>query len=138
MNTNTPHSPWKKLLVLLILFAVIAGACLIYRSVTALAFPQDSYEAVFLSNNQVYFGKLSNADSVYPVLSNVYYIQAFAAQDLSNASKSGSQLQLVKLGSELHQPQNVMYLNRSQILFIEPLKSDSQIVKSIADFESRQ
>ena len=96
----------------------------------------DGYQAVFLSNNQVYFGKLSELDSPYPMLSDVYYIQALAPQDLSSASKAG-QLQLVKLGSELHQPQDVMYLNRDQILFVEPLKAESQIVKSIEQFKSR-
>jgi hypothetical protein len=122
---------------LLTAFLVIAVVGLVWRSLQQTSFAPGSYQAVFLSNNQVYFGKLTNADTAYPILTNVYYIQAFAAQDLSNTTKTSSQLQLVKLGSELHQPQNVMYLNRSQILFIEPLKADSQIVKSITEFESK-
>lgn len=122
----------------IIIIGLIIGTYLVWRPASSVSFASDSYQAVFLSNNQVYFGKLSKLDSKYPVLTDVYYIQAFAAQDLSNSAKAGNQLQLVKLGSELHQPQNVMYLNRSQILFIEPLKSDSQIVKSISDFEKNK
>lgn len=122
---------------IVIIFGLLSGLLIAWRTLSAVSFAADSYQAVFLSNNQVYFGKLSKLNSPYPVLTDVYYIQAFAAQDLSSTAKAGNQLQLVKLGSELHQPQNVMYLNRSQILFIEPLKPDSQIVKSISDFEKK-
>ncbi len=104
----------------------------------ATSYPADSYQAVFLSNNQVYFGKLTNMGSQYPRLSNVYYIQAFAAQDLTGVANSAKQLQLVKLGSEIHQPQNSMDINRDQILFVETLKPDSQIVKSIENFQKNQ
>src|ERR1035437_9156082 len=102
---------------MIVVYVVVIGAiifCYQRFSTPKLSYAADSYQAVFLTNNQVYFGKLTELDSKYPVLTNVYYIQAFAAQDLSNAAKAGGQLQLVKLGSEIHQPQNVMYLNRSQ------------------------
>ena len=34
-----------------------------------------AFQAVFLTNGQVYFGKLANAKSQYPVLREVYYLQ---------------------------------------------------------------
>lgn len=137
MNNDIPRfSRTRFALIVLVSIALVTGL-FIWKSAGKVSFASDSYQAVFLSNNQVYFGKLSKLNSPYPVLTDVYYIQAFAAQDLSNSAKTGNQLQLVKLGSELHQPQNVMYLNRSQILFIESLKPDSQIVQSIANFEKK-
>jgi hypothetical protein len=33
------------------------------------------WQAVFLSNEQVYFGKLKSANSSYPVLEDIYYLQ---------------------------------------------------------------
>jgi hypothetical protein len=44
-----------------------------------------------------------------------------------------SQIQLVKLGSEIHGPTSDMKINRDQILFIENLKPDSQVLKAILD-----
>jgi hypothetical protein len=92
-----------------------------------------SYQAVFLANNQVYFGKLTNTLFRYPVLKDVYYLRV--AQDLQpqNPNTPSSQIQLVKLGSEIHGPTAEMKINRDQILFIENLKNDSQIVKAILD-----
>jgi len=42
-----------------------------------------------------------------------------------------TKLELVKLGNELHGPEDQMSVNRDQILFIEKLKADSQVVKTI-------
>jgi hypothetical protein len=93
-----------------------------------------SYQAVFLSNNQVYFGKLSGTFSRYPTLKEVYYLrvsQQLQPQDPNTPLQS--QIQLVKLGSEIHGPTSDMKINRDQILFIENLKPDSQVLKAILD-----
>ena len=131
----------RLLIAILILIGILAGfavGALAMGHQSGLSYDVDAYQAVFLSNNQVYFGKLSKTDTAYPVLSDVYYIQAFAPQDLSNQASSSSSLQLVKLGSESHQPDDTMYLNRDQILFIEPLKPDSRIVQAIGNFKQTQ
>jgi len=139
MQPNTPPSLRRLFagIAIGVVVGVALGAVAAWKSAASVVFDSDAFQAVFLTNNQVYFGKLSGLGSRYPVLSDVYYIQAATSQDLTSGAKSGEQLQLVKLGSELHQPQNIMYLNREQILFIEPLKPDSQIVKSIADFQRK-
>jgi hypothetical protein len=41
------------------------------------------------------------------------------------------QFQLIKLGNELHGPTDKMYINRSQVLFYEQLRKDSQVVVNI-------
>lgn len=92
-----------------------------------------SYEAVFLSNNQVYFGKLSGTFSRYPTLKEVYYLRVSELQSQSPNAPPQSQIQLVKLGSEIHGPGPDMKINRDQILFIENLKPDSQVLKAILD-----
>ncbi len=98
---------------------------------------QSEYQAVFLTNNQVYFGKLSDKNSRYVTLSDIYYIQVSQPlQSQTPASNPQANLNLVKLGSELHGPQSVMSINRDHILFIEDLKSDSQVVKAIRSYTS--
>ena len=91
-----------------------------------------SYQAVFLTNEQVYFGKLS-ADGGMLVLSDVFYLQT--AGQLQPVSDSEFNLQLVKLGSELHGPQDMIYFERSNVLFWENMKNDSQVVKAIQKYQ---
>lgn len=94
------------------------------------------YQAVFLTNNQVYFGKVSSLDSKYVSLTDIYYIQLTQAlQSQSQTNTAPQNLNLVKLGSELHGPTDKMLINRDQILFIEDLKSDSQVVSAITNYK---
>ncbi len=88
----------------------------------------DKYQAIFLTNNQVYFGRLKNISSEYLTLSDVYYAKV-------NDEGKG---QLVKLGAiEPHGPTDQMTINRSQVLFWENIKPDSQVVKTIQSIQSQ-
>ena len=63
----------------------------------------NAYQAVFLTNNQIYFGHVKNGSSDYVTLEDVYYIQV-------NNSDS-TQNRLVRLGdSEPHGPKNQMII----------------------------
>ena len=99
----------------------------------------NKYQAVFLTNNQVYFGKLSNAASQYPVLRQVYYLQVTQTlQPKDQNAQPINNINLVKLGGEIHGPADEMVINRDHILFYEDLKDDSQVVKAINDFKAKQ
>jgi hypothetical protein len=87
--------------------------------------PQAKWQSVFLQNGQVYFGHMKEASSAYVALSDVYYLRS--AADLQ---QSGS-LNLVKLGGELHGPEDTIYIPKASILFWENLKGDSKVVQSI-------
>ncbi len=96
-----------------------------------------SYQAIFLDNNQIYFGHLHETHSDYPVLSDVYYIQL-----TQESSKKGEPAQdkgrLIRLGdSEPHRPQNEMILNKEHILFWENLKANSPVVKTIQNLNAQ-
>ncbi len=97
------------------------------------------YQAVFLTNNQVYFGKLSSPKSQYPVLREVYYLQITQTlQPREEAEQPIPNLNLIKLGGEIHGPSDRMFINRDQILFYEDLKPDSQVVTAIKQFKEGQ
>jgi hypothetical protein len=91
------------------------------------------YQAVFLTNGQVYFGKLSSSSSKYLTLTNIYYLQApnQVQQSDKQAQTPPTQLSIVKLGSELHGPQDSMFISRDQVLFWENLKDDGKVVQAI-------
>jgi len=95
------------------------------------------YQAVFLTNGQVYFGKVSHVDSSYVKLTDIYYLQVQQqVQPKDNSSSQQPQVSLAKLGGELHGPEDVMYISRQQVLFWENLKNDGKVVKAIADYKA--
>ena len=90
------------------------------------------YQAVFLTNGQVYFGHLKNADTKSPVLTDIYYLQSTPQNpQQSGDQQTQPQLSLIKLGKELHGPQDKMVLRADQILFWENLNNDSKVVQTI-------
>jgi len=103
---------------------------------------EDGYQAVFLTNGQVYFGEIvkQNRHEVY--LTHVYYLQVQQPlQDTPNQGKDipvQPDLSLVKLGNELHAPKDAMFINRDHIVFIENLKDDSKVVKAIESHQQTQ
>lgn len=98
----------------------------------------DSYSAVFLSNDQVYFGNILENKRGEIVLKDVYYLQN-AGTDFSPNGESlqGSTFTLVKLGQELHGPTDEMYINKDNVLFYEYLRPDSQVVKTIENYKNK-
>ena len=90
--------------------------------------PRMQWQAVFLANGQVYFGHLRNYNRGYARLREIYYLQA---QQPLQSGQTPIGLNLVKLGSELHGPEDVMMIPKNQILFWENMKDDSQVVKAI-------
>lgn len=92
---------------------------------------KDTNQAVFLVNNQVYFGKLKNYSSEYIVLRKVFYLQQQASLNQGDDPAAPS-FGLAKLGNELHGPEDEMFIPKSRILFWENMKPDSQVAQIIA------
>ena len=94
------------------------------------------WQAVFLSDGQVYFGHLKTYNSNFYLLTNIYYLKyGNALQQNAGASDvavSEQKLNLIKLGGELHGPEDMMYIAKDKIIFIENLKSTSLVVKAIS------
>ena len=101
----------------------------------------NNYSAVFLSNGQVYFGVVSYQDDDrlgdYIILKDIYYLQV--SNPLQQVPPDGTQQQpqltLVKLGNELHAPEDYMQINSRHILFIEKLKENGKVVQAIQQYK---
>lgn len=127
--------------VLLIIAALAAGLYLLKSNGNHdSSFDNSKFQAVFLSNGQVYFGKLNSLKGDYLELSNVYYLQVQQSVQPAKEDDSAekSQVSLTKLGKELHGPTDKMNIAADQVLFWEDLKDDSTVVKAIKNFESQQ
>jgi hypothetical protein len=84
------------------------------------------FQAVLLTNGSVYFGHLSGYGGHSPVLTDVYYIVSQTNPETKQVNNV-----LVKRGKELHEPDR-MYLNPNQILFVEPVGTNSKVAQLIA------
>ncbi len=90
-------------------------------------FGAERISAVFLLDGEAYFGHLEDVPwSGTIVLRDTYY--------LNDATKVTTDLPvgLVKRGSELHQPVDVMYIRRDKVLAIERVTLSSPIGLAIA------
>ena len=91
------------------------------------------YQAVFLTNGQVYFGKITDLNNKYLVLKNVFYIENNSAS--STTTTQNSNYTLRKLGTtELHLPEDMMVVNRETVTFWENLKDTGQVVTKIGEY----
>lgn len=121
-----------------VLAGLVVGGLFATRTVFASPIEKDKYQAVFLASGQVYFGKLESLNGQYNRLTDVFYIQATAAeedaQNPQDTNVDATDLQLIKLGNEVHGPEDAMLINRDQILFVENLKVDGRVSDSIRQY----
>ena len=98
------------------------------------------YQAVFFTNGQVYFGKLQTFNSDYMKLTDIYYLQTQSADAESENPQKTTTDQgnptLIKLGSEIHGPEDAMIISKDQVLFYENLKTDGKVAQSIEKFKN--
>ena len=92
-----------------------------------------NWQAVFLSDGQVYFGKIVKQDKQDLILKDIYYLREKGSlqQGENSLNKITQDVSLIKLGTEIHGPEDEMRINRFHILFIEELKEYSKIVSAI-------
>ena len=76
-------------------------------------------------------------------MTDIFYLQnqgsTNARADSSNpqeASSDQNNVQLVKLGKEIHGPEDEMIISRDQVLFYENLKTDGKVAQSIEKYKS--
>ncbi|MGB0757445.1 MAG: hypothetical protein ACPGO5_03245 [Patescibacteria group bacterium] len=125
--------------VIIVVIIILGGLFLVskYTNLNVLGLSQNSgqWQAVFLTNGQVYFGQIDKMTNDEIVLTDIYYLQITQplqrSADGSNQQQQQNELALVKLGNELHGPTDEMHINRRHVLFTEDLKEDSKVVQAI-------
>lgn len=128
------------LLVVLAVLATIAWSVFAARSVVAGNIDNSKHQAVFLTTGQAYFGKLEIVNDNYLKLTQVFYVQPEKSDQPADgeeleAPAANNNLQLVKLGDEVHGPEDSMVINRDQVLFFENLKSNSKVSQLIKQYQ---
>lgn len=127
----------KWLLIIIILSVVFFYSFMFFYS---LLMPQPYY-AVFLTNGQVYFGHMDHIDNNLITLHDVYYFRTdtnLSTTDLQKRKNVDLHVSLVKLGNEIHEPQDVLYINRTQVLFWEELQGNGKLAQTLQKYNSSQ
>ena len=130
-----------KWLVVAVAAIVVVGGLLwffVLRGGAAGQIESGNYQAVFLTSGQVYFGKLQLVDDKYMKLTDVFYIQTSSSSTtVQSADTTNTDMQLIKLGNEIHGPKDAMVISRDQVLFFENLKDDGKVAKTIKDYNDK-
>ncbi len=102
-----------------------------------------TWQAVFLTNDQVYFGHLSQYGINYWKLKDASYIKVTQvpvaqAPDAANGTpakdqptKMENRTTLMKVSQDVHQPEDTLYIPKEQILFWQDLQDGSSIVQTL-------
>lgn len=123
------------LLTVLVILAIVGA---LYKSTQGIGaeIKEDKYQAVFLNSadGQVYFGKLNVFNKEYYKLTDIYYVRVQQVQPNPN-EQAQQNISLAKLGSEIHGPEDVMYIQKDDVMFWENLKDDGQVVTAIKKYK---
>ena len=126
----------KTLLAFVVVVIIILAGAAGYLWWTTKDMQSSDYQAVFLTNGQVYFGKLASKRGEYLLLTDIYYLQANKAIQ-QGAEIDKQDMALVKLGNELHGPKDRMEINKDQVLFIEDLGETSKVMEAIKSYKAK-
>lgn len=165
IKNETMNKAWIWVVVVFILVLVIVGGAVFFlkpewfgkktaitsstgTAVTKISDAKASgYSAVFLSNNQVYFGKVSDLNSEFATLKEVYYLkiqnslvppqEGDVKVENKDQPQQKNELTLIKMGNELHGPTDEIKINSKHILYVEELKEDSKVVKAIKEYQQK-
>ena len=149
VKTRRKHIDWVAKTVRFELFIVVIGAALLLVAVSlwlatgnftnsqTKQINAKEYQAIFLTNGQVYFGKIGTLNSKFISLTHVFYIENQNSSSTSTTTTTSTNYTLRKLGvSELHAPEDKMVINSEQVSFWENLKDSSQVVTKIKEYYS--
>lgn len=145
-NGNIAKVSVKRSKPIMVLGVLLAVSLLILSVVTILGIAtrssessyvnDEQYQAVFLDGGQVYFGMITELNSGYMTLEDIFYLNVSnnsVQPDTQNAANQ--QISLVKLGCELHGPQDLMVINTDKVQFWENLKSDGKVTEAVTTWQ---
>jgi hypothetical protein len=112
--------------ILLLLIVVVVVAAVVEWPLRPPVKFKTPYQAVLLTNNNVYYGKLEGLGTAYPILRDVFYIQTTVDPNTKQSAAV-----LIRRGKEWHGP-DFMVLNAQHVLLIEPVTEGSRVAQLIA------
>ncbi len=145
--SRTARARSKRVVLFVVIAVVVAGVAMAGWFFWAKVYGNtgidtSKYQAVFFTNGQVYFGKLHPFSGERMRLTDVFYLQTNDQGDQNSKNPqeaaTSTDVQLIKLGKEIHGPEDEMIIAKDQILFYENLKPDGKVVSSIKQYADKK
>lgn len=89
------------------------------------------YWAVTLDTDQVFYGKLKKGNP-YDELRDAFYYQP------GIRSSAQGNIRIIKVGTELHGPQDRVFINKTHVVMAQQLTPESKIVQAIEQYHQQQ
>lgn len=143
-EVNPKHAPVKgratKIVLIILIFVLVVTFMLIslwqdgtFRNIYQSISFRSSFQAVFLSNGQLYFGKITEITNGYIKMEKPHFLQL--AQDQEDLAEGVQpEMQLISIKDEFHKPKDFVLIEKSSVIFIEELRDASQITDAIQNF----
>ncbi|RMD59685.1 hypothetical protein D6821_00675 [Candidatus Parcubacteria bacterium] len=137
-QSSANYNWFKTILLIIILGAGLWGFYHFKPSTSPAANPsiQPRWYMVKLVNGEIFYGLIEDTKADPVVIKNVYY-NYDQTRDKKEGEEQKTGLRLVKRGGEKYDPDGTLNIVRTQILYMEPLREDSRVLKAIRDYESR-
>jgi hypothetical protein len=93
--------------------------------------------SVKLVDEKIYYGQIDDTSAEPVKIRNVYYDydQLRQTEVDDGVKKETGSLRLVKRGKETHGPSGDMEVFQAKVLFMEPLRMESKVLKAILEYE---
>lgn len=133
----------SKIIIAVVVLVLVAVGWWFYMRSSSVAGNIDNgkVQAVFFTNGQVYFGKLRVVNNEYMKLTDIFYLQTKTADSGGNPQETSagnsSNVELIKLGDEIHGPEDEMVFSKDQMLFFENLKKDGNVSSTIEKYQDQ-
>ncbi len=135
---------FKWVIISVVVLALAAGGWVAWQKLAPAdsGIDSDKYQAVFFTDGQIYYGKLTVLNDRQYKLTNVFYILSQNENKTANAdgetAETQNNAQLIKMGNELHGPEDAMMINRDHVLFYENLKPDGKVTQTINQYKDNK
>jgi len=101
--------------------------------------PTLNWYAVKLITGEIYYGQINDIKADPVMIDNVYYnydqLKEGGGIDTTYKPNETGNIRLVKRGKETHGPAGSLNVVRAQVVYMEPLKEDSNVLKAIINYE---
>ncbi len=135
---------FKWVIIAVVALGLVVGGWVAWQKLASAdgGIESSKYQAVFLTDGQIYYGKLTVLNDRQYKLTNVFYILSQNENKTANAdgetAETQNNAQLIKMGNELHGPEDAMMINRDHVLFYENLKPDGKVTQTINQYKDNK
>ncbi len=144
-ENSRKHAPQgrraTKIVIIVLVFLLAVGFMGIslwqdgtFRNISQTLRFKSSYQAIFLSNGQLYFGKISEMTNEYIKMENPHFLQLAQEPEEQVDPEVQPEMKLISIKDEFHKPKDFVLIEKSAVIFIEELRDVSQIADAIKNF----